>query len=390
MTNLMDAKYAADRALQALAKLTAAAELAKKPVSKKVVPIENPEDKLMSRFMQTELLAHDLAYTLELGTTKADVKDEDGVVRQYEIIRPDPKKVKNKGLVAFVLYSMDDSNPRVHVLFRGTHNTESIMRDHENILRGGPGAHSFNQYKDDVLDAIVAALKFKQPPVELNVAGHSLGGADAQNCVSAIFDKLTHKQPDKRFATLKKIGTLNIMHANSAGVTYAIGKKCKKDFRALKAIRPDFNVNQYVIHVHGDAVQQGGYTTIFAGATNKQVNTNLLEADSGQKGNFTNNLLFSSRTAVIKGVKGTYIAHTTKVFGDKEEKKQDISFKIYNNQIPGHDIIIENHLKNKVLRNLYKVMISPYKMLMGMKSAASSVCEAGASMLGWRNKNKNK
>jgi hypothetical protein len=391
MTNLKDANKAINDLLQGMGHLVSAAEsLTQKKSSVPAVPVEKPEEALMNRFRQTEFLAHELPYILEANATKTKIKDEDGIEREYEIIKPDPKLMTNAGLVPFVLYSKDEANPRVHVLFRGTYDKASARRDVENPILGGPGSHSFEAHKDVVLDAITTAVKAKPGPVELNIAGHSLGGADAQNCTTAVFEKLTEDPVNTRFQALQKISAVNIMHANSAGVTDTTGKKCTRLVEELKAKRPDFKINQYVIHVHGDAVQQGGYTTILA-ASGKKLHTNyMLEADAGKGSVFKENLLFSGRGAFVKGAKGTYTAHTTMVFGSKVENKQDIKFKVFDSNVAGHDIKIENHLKNKVLRNLYKVIISPYKMLKSMTKAAGDAYEAGAEALGLKGKNKNK
>jgi len=332
------------------------------------------EDKDLGRFKQVELLSHVVAYIRYLDdasmTKKISIKDEDGVKRFYNV-----RKIatNNDGLVPYVLYADEPDNPRVHVLFRGTDNKASMRRDLE-TMGAGPGSISFEKNKSEILRTIKDVVKHKQQTgtknVELNLAGHSLGGADVQMCATAIMEDVANNPKDDPLA---KIKCLNIMHANSAGVTYATAKKAASSLEAIKKQNSHFKVNQYIIHVGGDLVQQGGQTTILAKAANKNVETHLLKAELEHKhiGMANKIRIFAGKVTRAVSGKNAYVAHTHILFHGKVQHI-DVKFNIYNNKIPGEDLIIEKNLKHKILSRLYSTF-SPKKLINRLGKLASRI-----------------
>jgi hypothetical protein len=321
-----------------------------------------PDATLLKRFRQTERFAHKLAYdtTLETKDKKSMsingkkvsvninpilVKDDDGVKREY-IVRQ--IKANHSGLVSFVLFSKDTANPRVHVLFRGTHNTGSAKRDLE-TLGFGPGSTSFYANKQEIIKSVRQVVAYKQShsdiPVDLTVAGHSLGGADVKNFTASFLEDIV-KAPHAHPSPFAKVKTLNIMHVNAAGVTDKTAKNCDRYLHSIRERKIPLQINQYIIHAGGDAVQQTGYTSIFADATKKQTDTYLLYADIGNNSKLMDAALFlTGRITPLKIVGRSYAAHTAFVFG--KNKHVDTQFRIYSNKTPGEDVFIERHLKNK-------------------------------------------
>ncbi len=249
-------------------------------------------------FSLTESLTHVLPYELTYkGLTPVNVrrlttegldgivgdkeiKDEDGVTRRYYI-----KKVKtDAGLNCFILFSSHADNPRVRVLFRGTGDIESAVRDFEE-LGSDPGGLSFKRHEKEVMKAVKQVVKYKVKhkckKVEMTTAGHSLGGADSQRFASMVLKHMAENPTDKEMA---KIGKLNVMHANSAGISQATHDQAEKSLQALidlskKSGKTPIEVTQSIIHVGGDGVQTTGDKTLFAEANSEHVHTLVFRCD---------------------------------------------------------------------------------------------------------------
>jgi hypothetical protein len=344
------------------------------------------QTKRIRHFKQAELLSHILPYETHLDTAPKkqvmlngvatninaphiNLIDEDNVRRAYHV-----KKVKtnNDGLVCFVLYSNNPANNRVHVVFRGTHNKASALRDLE-TMGSGPGSVTFEQNKAEILRTIKQVVSHKQQksqPVALSVAGHSLGGADAQMCATAILADIAEN--DKN-TPLAKIASLNIMHANSAGVSHATAKTAKQSLKTIRERKSHLKISQHIIHVGMDGVQQSGYTNILARASSEDVETHLLRADMEPKYYKLANkiLLFVGNIIPVVGLRNTYIAHTTMLLHGKQEKL-DIKFKLHSNKHPHDAKLIRKHMEHKVLRRIYKT-IAPKRIYKNLKRAISYI-----------------
>ena len=80
------------------------------------------------------------------------------------------KSIHNNGLHAYVFVPVDDDNQPALLLFRGTDDQKSLSRD---LALHGIGKKEFNESASALLEA---TKDYKN----IQVAGHSLGGADAQ------------------------------------------------------------------------------------------------------------------------------------------------------------------------------------------------------------------
>ncbi len=145
----------------------------------------------------------------------------------------------------------------VQVLFKGTNpkSGSALARD---LFEQQPGSGSlFANAKD-----IIAALEKRAEDmsnINLSIAGHSLGGADAQNFFAAILVYIAEKNlKDGQKSTIREV-TLN--HANAAGAT--------KDTVDLCAMAAKYCVNKLglklrmnIIHAGGDPVQPFGHKVL--------------------------------------------------------------------------------------------------------------------------------
>lgn len=316
-------------------------------------PSEKENDAIvLNKFRQAEFLAHNLAYTLNFALKTTNVLDEDGKSREYLV-----KKIEtdNAGLVSFICYSNKTNNLRVHLTFRGTHNASSAVRDLEFAREGGPGFPTLKRNIDTILQSLANVIKIKQPAKDekliLNIAGHSLGGADVQN-FTYFFLTAISDTGSKFHEIFKKIGTINIMHANSAGVTSEVAISCEALLQKIKNIRPDFNINQYIIHFGGDLVQQLGHSTIFSTAEYPLVNTYMLKGDTGQEGLFAEAITTEGIGSIKKGFLGTYTAHTNLALATTipDANAKDVKFKIFHNADPKEALAIARDLNYKIMQ----------------------------------------
>jgi hypothetical protein len=327
----------------------------------------------LARFKQAEQLGHVLAYkemdqddyqapehkelAAKDGLKRAYVDDEDGVKRTYLVRRV---QGTHAGLVSFVLYSDDVDNPRVHVTFRGTHNLASTKRDLENP--SAPGKYSYITDEDKIMSTIRDVVQHKQATskqkIELSISGHSLGGADCQNCAAAVIHDIAEKK-----SPLANIDGLNIMHINGVGVGHSVEVQVKNDVQKIKVDdKNPIKIRQFIIAVGGDAVQQTGYTSILADLPPEQVDTKYLKAEISVKRELSYMaLILAGPLALIKAVRGkpgTFEAHTLKVYDHVAKGVVPIEgkaqFKIYHNKKPEDALFIKNELHNKVLKKLYK------------------------------------
>lgn len=341
----------------------------------------------LAGFARSEYLAHVLAYELSANTdtntpgkVKVQVTDEDGIARTYQVTKV---LTENPGIVSFILTGTDPENPRVQVLFRGTECGASIHRDLESY---GAGSESFQKEKNHILlqinEKIKEVARCSGRNVKMTIAGHSLGGADTQNCAAAILQAQALNLKEKREESKKpsfakrlgrKLGKLlssckrksskdtpyqcrdgfnliesmDICTANSAGVSKDTAKKCKAAVAAINdpAYRDDrIDIHARFLHVAGDGVQQTGQTTILSDINPSQAKVELIKLDNGYEGmwKYSWNLVHA-----LIGVFGTAKAHTSFHFRDTARMPEDISYELLSNETPEGRDRIKSKLRKK-------------------------------------------
>lgn len=251
----------------------------------------------LKQFCSGEFLAHQLAYREKKDITAypALVIEEDASFREYNFTR---LQTHNKGIAAYIAipsHTADQEQNQaidIKVVFRGTKSRASILRDLE---VGGAGSASFAIDRNNIIAAINAAIKTmnarcsKPKLIRITVAGHSLGGADAQNCVTALAQAISENYGYKveqknsippefrnQFNCIKEIKLLTY---NSAGVTKDTADYSMKlaAFLANKSVK----LQAFYQLVGGDAVQQTGEANIFNNVPYDHVEVHILKAHIG-------------------------------------------------------------------------------------------------------------
>lgn len=328
------------------------------------VPATPKRPEIVSKFGHGQALA-DAAYDLadNYKFSKEDkyheyrLLDSDGVTRPYHVAK---FNTVHGGLVGYVMFSTDPSNPRIHVTFRGTTDFLSIQRDLETLLPYdcGVGGCSFVKDKKNLLDLLYAVLITKQQrselPLQLTIAGHSLGGADAQNFMDLVLAKLASDQN----SPLAELAEINLFHMNSAGVSAAAAESSEKNLERVNQLYPNLKVSQYVIQSHGDILQQSGHNSVLA--SSKLADTYLLKSESGR-------LRFLP--------KSMYDAHVSRAF-DPKSGESNLKYQIYHNQQNEDErSYIKSSLGYKIRTRAKKVSI-PYMQYKAARNAMHAAYEA--------------
>lgn len=287
------------------------------------------EDELKLTEHLTHILPYELAYkglipieVPRLNTEGIDgivgdkqITDEDGIPRKYYI-----KKVKTAaGLNCFILFSSHADNPRIRVLFRGTKDIEAWARNVEN-LGSDPGGDSFKLYEQEIIKSVrqVVTYKAKQGcrQIQMEAAGHSLGGADTQRFSASLLKYMAENPADK---AMGKVSALTIRHANSAGISKNTQEAAEQSIDTLYSQRvvtgsTPLKVKQYIIHVGGDPVQTSGEAALFANAAPDKVHTVLFRCD-----------LKDNRINTIN-------PHSAYFAGKADKVGTEFTFRVYDNQ----------------------------------------------------------
>jgi hypothetical protein len=152
------------------------------------------EKKLLDEFQLGETLAHVHAYNSFRDTLQ--IKDEDGITRPYRVYRIETNR---EGVIAQLYVPTTDDNSQIYVNFTGTQGAHTAHAD----LEPNPGERSFLKSKKALMHQINWAIgkvaKKSGKPVSIGIAGHSLGGALAQQatneCMRYCALNLSEKDP---------------------------------------------------------------------------------------------------------------------------------------------------------------------------------------------------
>jgi hypothetical protein len=345
-------------------------------------------------FASAEHLGHTVAYDLAANydpKIPLIVVDEDGKTREYVATLIE---TENPAIIGHILTPKDKENPRVHVVFRGTACSASVVRDLE---LGGAGQKSFYEEKDLILSQIAAAIGERtnesDHKVKLSISGHSLGGGDAQNCFATLLDSMTRIHGQKRFKetmlgraaeniksalTLRPEGavinsvnspflmveSLTLNHVNSAGVTHATAKRCKKSATYLSKCGVGINVR--ALRVAGDGIQLTGQTNLLADIESKYAKVEVLKVRSDHEGWLSPKCLVAAASAsyftgpmmamgalTSLSAYGTFKSHTANSF-DRVLNKEDYVY-ADNSSVEGAEIV-KRKLSDKSMADNNPVM----------------------------------
>jgi hypothetical protein len=323
---------------------------------------------VFSNYASSEIIAHSLvsklATEINPGNATYEILDSDGEIRQYSA-----KKImtKNRGLVGFFLMPVLTDNTKIHVVFKGTSNTASIIRDLE---YGGAGAESFAEESEGILQQIngwvrVARQRNGNQKTQLAIHGHSLGGADAQNCSAVLIKAMAqnvdsngtnqsyeNKLPLNIRNNLQYVNSLSISHINSAGVSKKVALECERDanFLAHHAKGSNkINVSLHALHVNNDIVQKSGQASILSDVDANVAHVEMLHVEHEHDWDYNSaNLLQIFAHMLFYGVKKlTNVLkknHCAYHFKDENNK---CKMEYYANSTPEGRKLIKQNLMNK-------------------------------------------
>jgi hypothetical protein len=310
-------------------------------------------------------LARVVAYELdeysiiEQNESTINVLDDDGVDRKYKI-----KFIYTGclGLVSYILTAVDPENLRVHLVFRGSKDAPAWCRATE---AGAPGHMSFFADRDIILNELcftLASLANNEKRVNLFISGHSLGGADAQNCATAIMIAMgqidQHNQEYDSFKQLANILRITINLANPAGITALKATECKLH---AKYLTQQMGVSLRIMFMitAGDAVPQSGESHILFDCSDEIAQIELVKLNTGYEGWLTKPyiagaLLTLPVSSVGVGLLGcvslysAYKAHKLKFLAHSELQQ---SYDLYSNATDLGCQVIKDKLGKHALNN---------------------------------------
>lgn len=255
----------------------------------------------LKQFCSGEFLSHELAYRAAKDVTIGPnlIIEEDASFREYNFTR---LKTSHKGIAAYIAIPTNiieqDQQVDIKVVFRGTKSLASVLRDLE---FKGAGSASFALDRNNIISDINVAIKNindkfnKLKKISITIAGHSLGGADAQHCVAALAQAIAencgysieqkNSIPQKIRDQFGYVKQIKLLTYNSAGVPKEIAEESIKLAAFLADQRKQMNtvVQFKVFHqlVGGDGVQQTGEANIFNNVPKEYAEVHVLKAHIG-------------------------------------------------------------------------------------------------------------
>lgn len=267
------------------------------------------EKDLLKDFALGEHLAHGLAYQFNQRKEgqRLFIHEQDGMLREYTV-----QKIHSGhgGLVAEIFKpSGENTTSTVYVNFTGTHNAATLHADVEYC----PGEKTFQKHKAKLMAQInqvvgEVAAKTNQE-VNLVCAGHSLGAAYAQQCVTEVmryrahsktFDQETQQKieaADKKLSQylsgyrhidnkipndnhFNSVNAVTLLTWNAAGVSKAI-QDYSNQMADILAQQDTMSIQARFGMVGGDGVQLSGEGTVLSDCKADVAN---LKVDRGLEG----------------------------------------------------------------------------------------------------------
>lgn len=244
-----------------------------------------------------EFQAHHLAYQDLAHNTIIKVLETDGTSGDYIVHR----LTNMQGVEGLKGHVLIPKNPKafgndIKVIFRGTASASGAHRDI--FETNGAGTETFEAERENFIAQINTIVKDfnannnkNRGPISLTVAGHSLGGADAQNCTAALMDAIAQNNglhsdvvvPEPKRSALTAISTLRVFTKNSAGITLKTANRTNDVAAYLAKCRStgqtDLTIESYNLQVHGDVVQQTGEAHLLSNVSSELAKVDVMKAD---------------------------------------------------------------------------------------------------------------
>lgn len=304
----------------------------------------NLPDQIYTEFSQGEFYGHSVAYKQAKETDTSEVK-----------IVPPIQSFLPAGLVPCLEWIKNTN--KLRIMFKGTSDIYSARRDLET---GGAGHQTFWQeqttdYLRDTINQVLKEIHQVYPKeIVVDIDGHSLGAADAQNCLALLLkcmDACTTPDKEVTDSYFCKIKTINLHCFNATGI-------CKETNELAKSLLNQIQINLaqkkeapvkircFWLHATQDAIQQTGETSIFAGIDSLAVEHHMLYV-SHKKGE-------RSWLPPRNWQNDTHQAHTRKIFS----LTADFSWCYATNLTSAGNVFIQRRLQNKsqVLQSLVAII----------------------------------
>lgn len=266
------------------------------------------------------------------------ILEEDGSRADYTVKRLKIHNLENDGLMAHILIPKAvNGTPEIKVVFRGTASWDGAKCDA--IEGGGAGAETFAANRDLILKQIneeVKKLKEQMPEaqsVKIKTSGHSLGGALAQLCTTALMDAeaqncgLTSDNPIPKDCRdgMVHVSKLTLAVQNAAGIPLETAKRAEAVAGYLAGQRDKRKNNlgkgtallieTYNLIAGGDAVQKTGEAHFLSNVSAKFAKVNVLKIPTALEGIQVFDLKTAAATVLAGGYVGAAVVATSAVAG---------------------------------------------------------------------------
>lgn len=222
-----------------------------------------------TRGIESEFLSRNVAYRLAVPVSEsrdiADAQKYRLCEKNYHFEALGSKDLENEGVFIYGLIH-EDPNAPIHIVCRGTEADASIIRD---LDPEGPGYASFQRHSPAVI-AQLQKLSAKYPGRNINLCGHSLGGALAQ----IIGTTILKAKADAELGLFKFLTGIEFSIFQSAWVHDKVINEATEAVNIIHKNQPDFSVILTSHVKQGDFVSRTG-GTLFADALPEVAEVNL-------------------------------------------------------------------------------------------------------------------
>lgn len=279
--------------------------------------LEDPE--VFQLYRMGEKLAHTIAYK-PLKTNAIEKVYIAEIRKEIEHIVY-KLAVDHKGLVGYILCPTEfptelKNKIDLKIVFKGTDDLPSLLRDLTEA--GGAGNESFHANKHRIIAQINQAIRelktelrarsinLTDLELSITIAGHSLGGADAQRCLYILKEAIAENlncpniqngvlETDRK--ELRNIVKLRLFTFNSTGVSLEDNQKSEAISGFITSIIEEQNSKPKepptkiklkteinIFYAAGDGVQQTGDTHILHRVSSKQALIRFIKAGNIHEG----------------------------------------------------------------------------------------------------------
>lgn len=298
--------------------------------------------KIANKFKTLEELGHNLAYYDYQANTTIKLLNENG---RQETFLSKPIASSHPGLIASVLmpkYNDQSKELDIKLLFRGTHNSSSMLR---NLQPLGPGHDSLVKEHASItqqLKDLIEDHAYSNQPIKLTIAGHSLGGSDAQNYQCLLMMEIFTAIQSDINCPLRSIKHINLGIQNSAGVPDKVADLSL--FLAPELAKHGIKLEANIIMVEGDEIQYAGSSTVFNDLDAKDCEVNLLKVTLANNPDASSNLPDFLKKLYSMGV-SIKNAHTA--FHFTQENQASSNMQLLSNDCPANRKIVKEELTQK-------------------------------------------